>query len=261
MLTRTRSVLVAASLAATLGLAACGGGGSADGIGAAGGTVTASSGASVAVPAGALAQATPIAIAADAAGAPALPDGTTTVGEVHALTPHGTSFATPVTLTLPYDAGRVPAGASVQLLKTNAARDGWEPVAGATVGTATVSAPLSGFSWVVAVAAATASGGLTGTWNSLYICEPDTGGSFSGDDTLVVTQSGNNISFTVSDGANGVGTLDGDTVTWTSAGPGYTERGTWTVIGPDSMVKRSTYTNNPSVGGGGTCSGSLHRVP
>lgn len=263
----TSRFLAAVSIVATLGLAACGGGdddddggaGGAVGIGAAGGTVTAASGASVTVPAGALTQTTPIAIEASSAGAPALPADTITVGAMHALTPHGTSFATPATTTLPFDAAQVPAGATVQLLKTNAAQDGWEVVAGATVDASTISASLASFSWLVPFAAAAPAVDITGTWNSLFICDVTGGGSFNGDETIVITQSGSSVSFTASDESSGTGTITGDTVNWSSSGPGYTEIGTWTILDADSMVKTSTYTNDPSIGGGGTCSGSIHK--
>ena len=117
-------------------------------IDAQGGTVTAADGAKVEVPAGALSQPVEIDIAARANGAPPLPAGETLVGAIHALTPHGTTFAVPVTVTVPFDPAQVPAGAAVGLMKTNADRSGWEAVAGATVSGNTVSAQVDSFSWV-----------------------------------------------------------------------------------------------------------------
>jgi hypothetical protein len=90
-------------LAACL-LTACGGGGGdtsggsgntggtqpPSGIGSAGGTVSGPSGAKVVVPAGALSQNTNIAVSQSSTGAPALPAGLSAVGEMFALTPHGT---------------------------------------------------------------------------------------------------------------------------------------------------------------------------
>src|SRR5262245_2127452 len=114
-------------------LAGCGGGGSSPtqpppkpqspqappahrGTGAAAATVS-NGGAQVVVPAGALAQATQIAIAQTNTGAPALPPDVTPVGPMFAFTPHGTTFAVPATVTLPYDPSLVAAGAQLQLYK------------------------------------------------------------------------------------------------------------------------------------------------
>src|SRR5262245_13488410 len=110
----TRLIKLSAAIVLTVVLAACGGGGGSDGsspppsnntpppsqnsgIGAAGGTVTGPSGAQVVIPAGALSAPTNIAVAQSSAGAPALPAGVTAFGDIFAFTPHGTSFATPVT--------------------------------------------------------------------------------------------------------------------------------------------------------------------
>jgi hypothetical protein len=101
---------------------------------------------------------------------------------------------------------------------------------------------------------------ISGTWTSSFDCESSSGAPFSGEETLVITQSGNRVEFTASDGSTGVGTVSANRVTWNSTGPGYTETGTWTILDAVSMTKRSTYTNNPSVGGGGTCSGSLQKA-
>ncbi|MBK7614242.1 MAG: hypothetical protein IPJ08_07085 [Burkholderiales bacterium] len=141
--------------AVTLALAACNSGGDASPpptqgatIGPAGGTVTAA-GAQVVVPAGALAQQAPIAIEATRVGAPTMPAGVPEFGAMFALTPHGTSFATPATVTLPFDPALVPAGTQPQFYKTNAAMTAFEVVAGATVSGATMVAPLSSFSFVI----------------------------------------------------------------------------------------------------------------
>src|SRR5688572_33039289 len=66
-------------------------------VGPAGGTVTGPNNSRVVIPAGALAQNVVIEIAANSAGAPALPTGVTAVGATFAFTPHGTQFATPAT--------------------------------------------------------------------------------------------------------------------------------------------------------------------
>lgn len=139
-------------------LAACGGGGyGADdpgnsalpqpppGIGPAGGTVTGPSSAKVEVPAGALANNTPIAIEQTTAGSPPLPAGLATLGQMFAFTPHGTTFAVPVTVTLPFNPASVSAGRAPALFKTNA-QNQWEQVANATFGATTVTAQVTSFS-------------------------------------------------------------------------------------------------------------------
>jgi uncharacterized delta-60 repeat protein len=140
-------------------LGACGGGGddeSADPapppppgtIGPAGGTVTGPGGTRVVVPANALTQAIVINIAQTNAGAPALPAGVLAVSNVFEFTPHGTSFASPATVTVPFDPTLVPAGTQLTMHKTNAAGTGWEEVSGATVSGNTMTGSINGFSWI-----------------------------------------------------------------------------------------------------------------
>jgi ZU5 domain-containing protein len=76
-------------------------------IGAAGGTVTGPNGTQVVIPAGALASEVRINIEQSAAGAPPLPGGFSAGGLMFAITPHGTAFARPVTVTLPFDPASV----------------------------------------------------------------------------------------------------------------------------------------------------------
>ena len=142
-----------------LALGACGGGGGDDDggvggggappagtvVGATGGTVVGPNGASVVIPPGALATDTPIAIALTSAGAPALPTGFSAHGQMFAFTPHGTRFAVPVTMTLPFDPASVPAGTTPQFYKTNA-QSQWEQVANATFGASTATAQVDAFS-------------------------------------------------------------------------------------------------------------------
>ena len=139
-----------------LALAACGGGGD-DGsgggtpaagtvVGAAGGTVAGPNGASVVIPPGALVTNTTIKIEQTSTGAPALPGGFSVAGPMFAFTPHGTTFAVPVTVTVPFDPALLSAGAVPVLYKTNAALAAFEPVAGATVNGATMTAQVGGFS-------------------------------------------------------------------------------------------------------------------
>jgi uncharacterized delta-60 repeat protein len=141
--------------------AACGGGGDGDsggggngipppaasGIGPAGGTVSEPSGAKVVIPAGALTSNTPIAVTQTSAGAPPLPAGVTLFGPIYAFTPHGTTFAAPVTITVPFDPAKVPGGTTVALYKTNATQTGWDVVSGATVNGGTMVGNVSGFSF------------------------------------------------------------------------------------------------------------------
>ena len=136
-----------------LTLAACGGGGGGGGtqqtgtvIGAAGGTVAGPNGAKVVIPAGALATDITINIEQTSAGSPPLPSGFSVSGQMFAFTPHGTSFAVPVTLTLPFDPASVPAGRAPALYKTNA-QNQWEQVANATFNADTVIAQVSSFSF------------------------------------------------------------------------------------------------------------------
>ena len=129
-------------------LSACGGGGDGDsgssnaitpppplasGIGPAGGTVNGPNGTKVVIPPGALAANTPIAITQIAASAIPLPSGITPIGATFAFTPHGTTFAVPVTVTLPFDPASVPAGALPQFMKTNA-QNQWQDIANPVFG-------------------------------------------------------------------------------------------------------------------------------
>jgi uncharacterized delta-60 repeat protein len=148
---------------ACIALAACGGGGGGGGggeasppptepvvIGAAGGTVNgagAGSGVQIVIPPGALATDTPIAIEQTPAGSPPLPNGFSVAGQMFALTPHGTSFAVPVSVTLPFDPALLPANRTPELYKSNAAGQ-WEPLPRATFGPSSVTASINSFSWV-----------------------------------------------------------------------------------------------------------------
>lgn len=137
---------------------ACGGGsqptphqdgGSGSGIGPSGGMASEASGAQVVVPSGALSSATPIAVTRTSTGAPALPSGMTPFGPMFAFTPHGTHFAVPATITVPFDPASVPAGRSPRLFKTNETQSGWQEVTGATVQGNTMTGQVSGFSYAV----------------------------------------------------------------------------------------------------------------
>lgn len=163
---KTKNLASTACVLAVL-LSACGGGGDSSSpptpsppannppasppgtVGAAGGTVSGPAGSQVVIPAGALSQNVAIEIAQSNAGAPPLPSNMQAAGQMFAFTPHGTSFATPATVTIPFDPAQIPQGETPLLYKTNAAQTGWEPVAGATVNGATMTGQISGFSWIL----------------------------------------------------------------------------------------------------------------
>jgi uncharacterized delta-60 repeat protein len=156
-------LLRAGLLMTFLALVACGGGGDspppnqnpqpqplpAGTVGTAGGTVTGPGGAQVIIPAGALSQNVAFSIEQSATGAPALPTGYIAVGETFAFMPHGTTFAVPATVTVPFDPTQVPAGQTAVMLKTNATQTGWEEVPGATLNGSSASASVSSFSWIL----------------------------------------------------------------------------------------------------------------
>jgi len=94
-----------------------GGGEVVESIGPAGGTATHESGATVEVPAGALDAAVDIQITANPSDAPARDAALAAYGSVFALLPHGTTFNTPVTISVPFNAALVPAGETPKLYK------------------------------------------------------------------------------------------------------------------------------------------------
>ena len=140
-----------------LALSACGGGGDASPappstpplpgtvIGPAGGTVTGPTGVSVVIPAGALTTDVRISITQSASNAPALPTGFSVSGQTFSFTPHGTKFAVPVTMTLPFNPALVPAGGVPTFYKTNA-QNQWVQIGNATFGPTSVSAQVNEFS-------------------------------------------------------------------------------------------------------------------
>jgi hypothetical protein len=143
------SLLLSLGLVVACGGGDGGGGGSAGAdIGPAGGTVSGPNGAQVVIPAGALAATVRVGVAQSSAGAPSVPGGTLAVGQVYAFTPHGTAFAVPVTISVPFDTSAA-AGLTPALLKTNGAGQ-WEEVA-ATVSGNTLTAAVTGFSWALVI--------------------------------------------------------------------------------------------------------------
>ena len=117
------------------------------GIGPAGGTVDGPNGARVVIPAGALANFVDIRVTAAGAGAPAFPPaGVTAIGSVYAFTPHGTAFAQPATVRVPFDPAAVPAGGTPRLYRAEPGGS-FAEVAGATVSGNFLEAQVSGFSF------------------------------------------------------------------------------------------------------------------
>ena len=145
-----------------LALASCGGssqpsppdGGTGTGIGPEGGTVTEPYGAQIIVPAGALATTIDLGIARDLSDAPSLAAiDIDTAGAGYALTPHGTTFATPATIQIPFDADRLPSDATPVLYKAEPG-GGFAPIATTVSGNMLV-ATVGDFSWVIPGYAAT----------------------------------------------------------------------------------------------------------
>lgn len=147
---RTTRVIRALLCSAALALTACGGGDDppppANQVGPAGGTVSGPNGTRVVVPAGALSA--PVVITITPTAARPLPPGMQGLGSTYDLGPTGTSFALPVTVTLPLDPTQVPAGARILMLHELhvAGGDAWEALPGLALGATSVSAQTTSFS-------------------------------------------------------------------------------------------------------------------
>ena len=113
--------LLASTLVAVL--SACGGGSAVStlsaasgSIGPAGGSISTGDGAQALFPAGALASSTTISIRQVATSTPAFPPvGFASAGAVYEFIPHGTTFAVPVTVRVPFDPALVPPGTTARL--------------------------------------------------------------------------------------------------------------------------------------------------
>jgi uncharacterized delta-60 repeat protein len=152
--------LLAVALLLVTSLAGCGGGdGDGDGavapgpatIGPAGGTVRHASGAEVVMPAGALTGETTVQVEEANSAAPPLPADLLALGPVYAFTPHGTRFATPATVVVPFDRSLLPLGATPQLYKAEAGAvaGDWRAVGGASARASSLTAEVGGFSYFV----------------------------------------------------------------------------------------------------------------
>jgi hypothetical protein len=116
-------------------------------VGSSGGTVAASDGTKVVLPAGALTADTTITITA-APNAPA-PANTTQVGLAYTFGPEGTSFAQPVTVTVAIDPAKLPSGktiANVVIYKAPAGTSTYSALATTMVDATHVSATTQSFS-------------------------------------------------------------------------------------------------------------------
>lgn len=165
--------VVAVALAA--GLAGCGGGGGGSGaadatatvtpatgvatLGAAGGTVQASGGAAVVVPAGAASAPVTVRIAKDATDMPALPARLKPVGDVWTVTPHGAVFSEPVRVQLPPAVRAMAANERLRIAKVSPGGE-WELLDPAVEGD-TLAVTVRSFSYFVPVAEAYAQGTAT----------------------------------------------------------------------------------------------------
>ncbi|MFN9479059.1 MAG: hypothetical protein ACK6C0_06305 [Betaproteobacteria bacterium] len=118
------------------------------GIGPPGGTVDGPNGTRVVVPAGALTTYVDIAIAAaGTAGVPSFPpSGVSAIGNAYAFTPHGTAFAQPATVRVPFDPAALPAGATPRLYRAEPGGS-YAEVAGATVSGNFLEAQVGRFSF------------------------------------------------------------------------------------------------------------------
>jgi len=128
------------------GDAGTGDGGTGALIGPGGGTVRGWYGAEVSIPAGALSSSVFIVVDRDGTGAPPV-DGTAvfSAGAPYALTPHGTAFATPATVRIPFDPNLVPTDGVPQLYQAEP-DGGFVPIP-STVDGGFLVADVSAFSW------------------------------------------------------------------------------------------------------------------
>ncbi|MGH8175804.1 MAG: hypothetical protein ACREV5_06040, partial [Steroidobacter sp.] len=115
-------------------------------IGAAGGTVTEVSGASVIVPAGAIDSDTTIRIAQDSTGAPALPAGLTGAGSTYVITPHGGEFAQQVEVRIPAPTLTLQPNQEIRLAKAQPGEQ-WLVLGDSEIKEGMLSAKVSSFSY------------------------------------------------------------------------------------------------------------------
>ena len=142
-------------------------------VGTSGGTVNGDYGAQILIPAGALANTVEIGLARDSTNSPAfaLAD-IDAVGAVYELTPHGTSFAQPVTLRIPFDPTQLPDDAIPVLYKAESG--GSFTALPTTIDGNFLVATVTNFSWLIAVYDANGSTGVPGSTKprAVYVLQP-----------------------------------------------------------------------------------------
>lgn len=84
---------------------------------------------------------------------------------------------------------------------------------------------------------------FAGTWSGTYECGNNCGSPFGDAIVLSVTQDGRQASYTDDGGYTFTGRVCGDTFRFEHVGEDFIERGTLTLTGPDTAIKRSTWRN------------------
>lgn len=101
---------------------------------------------------------------------------------------------------------------------------------------------------------------FSGTWSGTWGCVNNCGGNEGGDIVLVVTQDGTDASYTDDGGITYTGVVCGDMFRFEYVGEYYRERGTLTLTGPDTALKRSTWRSHTPPYCGGDCTDYLTRA-
>jgi hypothetical protein len=100
---------------------------------------------------------------------------------------------------------------------------------------------------------------FAGTWNGTWQCANDCGENDGGDITMVVTQDGTDASYTDQGGDTFLGVVCGDMFRFEFNGENYRERGTLTLTGPNTAIKRSTWRSHSPPYCGGNCTDTVTR--
>lgn len=101
---------------------------------------------------------------------------------------------------------------------------------------------------------------FSGTWSGTWGCVNNCGENDGGDIVLVVTQDGTDASYTDDGGATYTGVVCGDMFRFEYVGENYRERGTLTLTGPNTAVKRSTWRSHTPPYCGGDCTDNVTRA-
>ena len=119
-------------------------------VGSDGGSVSSASGVKVIVPAGAMSADTTIRIAKDSTGAPVLPQWARPVGDMLAITPHGGTFALPVTVRMPTPAVLLKDNERLYIAKAQPGGE-WEVLSDTLTKDGMLEASVSAFSFFMPV--------------------------------------------------------------------------------------------------------------